>query len=229
MRAYTSLAGHILGSNPAINGYYEMHISYDGSSAYERQIRDFKAIESIKENSCYIFDKLLHNNYKPPEATLDHIPLKILVSLREPISTISSIVDLFTQKQSDESYANPKQATEYYIERLECLANFCRTTGHDYYYFDAVLFKTEPTALLSVLSKWLELATPLSAKYQIFSQTGVARKGDTSKAIKSGSIDRTTITHKIPPIPEPLLQRAQTVYLNCRREIIENAVDSVVS
>jgi len=25
MRAFTSLAGHILGSNPQINGYYEMH------------------------------------------------------------------------------------------------------------------------------------------------------------------------------------------------------------
>ncbi len=228
MRAYTSLAGHILGSNPAINGYYEMHISYDDASAYERQIRDFKAIESIKENSCYIFDKLLHNNYKPPETTLDNTPLKILVSLREPISTISSIVDLFTQKQSEELYANPKQATEYYIERLEGLANFCRTTVHDYYYFDAMLFKTEPSILLSVLSKWLQLATPLSEKYQCFSQTGVARKGDTSNAIKSGTIDRTTITHNIPPVPGKLLQRAQTVYLNCRREIIENSADSVV-
>ena len=29
MRAFTSLAGHILGSHPQINGYFEMHISYD--------------------------------------------------------------------------------------------------------------------------------------------------------------------------------------------------------
>jgi hypothetical protein len=31
MRAFTSLAGHILGSHPQINGYYEMHISYEES------------------------------------------------------------------------------------------------------------------------------------------------------------------------------------------------------
>ena len=30
MRAYTSLAGHILGSHPQINGYYEMHLGYEG-------------------------------------------------------------------------------------------------------------------------------------------------------------------------------------------------------
>jgi len=33
MRAFTSLAGHILGSHPRINGYYEMHISYEDASA----------------------------------------------------------------------------------------------------------------------------------------------------------------------------------------------------
>ena len=32
MRALTSLAGHILDLHPQINGYYEMHISYENAS-----------------------------------------------------------------------------------------------------------------------------------------------------------------------------------------------------
>jgi hypothetical protein len=42
MRAYTSLAGHILGSHPQINGYYEMHISYEDASALDRQLEMFR-------------------------------------------------------------------------------------------------------------------------------------------------------------------------------------------
>ena len=39
MRAYTSLAGHILGSHPQINGYYEMHSGMRVVSALERVAR----------------------------------------------------------------------------------------------------------------------------------------------------------------------------------------------
>lgn len=35
MRAYTSLAGHNLGSHPSINGYYKMHISHEEASALD--------------------------------------------------------------------------------------------------------------------------------------------------------------------------------------------------
>jgi len=37
MRANTSLFGHILGSSPEINGYYEMHISYYSWKSLIRQ------------------------------------------------------------------------------------------------------------------------------------------------------------------------------------------------
>ncbi|HEX7971345.1 MAG TPA: hypothetical protein VF501_03895 [Thiobacillus sp.] len=63
MRAYTSLAGHILGSHPQINGYYEMHLSYEDAAALDRQLETYKQGEVLKENSRYLFDKLLHNDY----------------------------------------------------------------------------------------------------------------------------------------------------------------------
>jgi hypothetical protein len=48
MRAFTSLAGHILGSHPQINGYYEMHISYEDASALERQLEVFRQGDVLK-------------------------------------------------------------------------------------------------------------------------------------------------------------------------------------
>jgi len=41
MRAFTSLAGHILGSHPQINGYYEMHLSYQHAAALDKQLEFF--------------------------------------------------------------------------------------------------------------------------------------------------------------------------------------------
>ena len=51
MRAYTSLAGHILGSHPEINGYYEMHISYENPVALDRQLESYLADDARKYNS----------------------------------------------------------------------------------------------------------------------------------------------------------------------------------
>ena len=101
---------------------------------------------------------------------------------------ITSIVDLFSRKEKISSYASPDEATRYYIERLEWLAGFCRDSAKKYYYFDSQLFQSAPQRLLSALSTWLELDIPLSDRYLPFSQTGKARKGDSSKYIHSGKI-----------------------------------------
>jgi hypothetical protein len=48
MRAFTSLAGHILGSHPQVNGYYEMHISYEDAFALDRQLGGFRQGDVLK-------------------------------------------------------------------------------------------------------------------------------------------------------------------------------------
>ncbi|HEX5635661.1 MAG TPA: hypothetical protein VFY78_01120, partial [Gammaproteobacteria bacterium] len=63
MRAFTSLAGHILGSHPQINGYYEMHISYDNVQSLRKQLELYRENDNLKLGSRYLFDKLLHNDY----------------------------------------------------------------------------------------------------------------------------------------------------------------------
>jgi hypothetical protein len=227
MRAFTSLAGHILGSHPQINGYYEMHISYAADSL-NKQIQIFRESDVLKKNSRYIFDKLLHNDYLLMPEMLGITDIKILVSMMEPEQTIKSIVNLFSKKATVELYADPIQATKYYIDRIKTLAEFAGTARHPYYYYDAELFQAAPEKLLPKLTDWLELDSPLSEQYQIFSHTGKAGKGDSSNLIHSGKINRTKVDYSHIRISPELLAAAQRVYQECRQQIIDNATDSVV-
>ena len=61
MRAYSSTLGHIIGSHPRINGYYEMHQSYLSDADLAQQIADYSQHDNLKPDSHYQFDKLLHN------------------------------------------------------------------------------------------------------------------------------------------------------------------------
>jgi len=228
MRAYTSLAGHILGSHPQINGYYEMHLSYEEASALDRQLELYRQGEVIKPNSRYLFDKLLHNDYVLMPERLGMAGIKILVALAEPEHTIRSIVHLFAQKADPDLYASPVEAAKYYIERVQVLAEFCRTTDWPYYYFDAELWQRAPERLLPRLTEWLELDSPLSAQYEVFSQTGKARRGDTSDRVRSGHIDRARTDYAHIAIPDDALRAAQEAYRECRRAIVERAADALM-
>lgn len=229
MRAFTSLAGHILGSHPQINGYYEMHISYEDASALDRQLEVFRQGDVLKANSRYLFDKLLHNDYMLEPERLGHAELKILVSLAEPERTIRSIVHLFRQKPDPDLYASPVEAANYYVARLKALADFCCTAERGYCYFDAELLQAAPERLLPRLSDWLALDSPLSERYQTFSQTGKAGRGDSSVRIYGGRIDRTRVDYSHIEIPEEALSAAQAAYRECREQIVSRAADSVLN
>jgi hypothetical protein len=227
MRAFTSLAGHILGSHPQINGYYEMHISYEDASALDRQLEVFRQGDVLKANSRYLFDKLLHNDYVLKPERLGPAELKILVSLAEPERTIRSIVHLFRQKSDPDLYASPVEAANYYVARVRALADFCRAADRVYTYFDAELLQSAPEKLLPRLSDWLALDSPLSERYQTFSQTGKAGRGDSSARIHGGRIDRTRVDYSHIVVPEEALRAAQAAYRECRAQMITGAADSV--
>ena len=227
MRAYTSLAGHILGSHPQINGYYEMHISYEDAAALDRQLEVFRQGDVLKANSRYLFDKLLHNDYVLKPERLGPAELKILVSLAEPERTIRSIVHLFRQKPDPDLYASPIEASHYYVARVKALADFCRMAERGYTYFDAELLQAAPERLLPRLTDWLELDSPLSERYQTFSHTGKPGRGDSSARIHGGRIDRTRVDYSHIEIPEEALRTAREAYRECREQMISGAADSV--
>lgn len=228
MRAFTSLAGHILGSHPQINGYYEMHVSYDDVQSLQKQMEMYREHDELKPGSRYLFDKLLHNDYALRLERLNIPDAKILIALREPEHTIKSVVNLFARKEVDDLYASPVEATKYYIERLQWLADFCRHENGRYFYFDAEMLKDKPDILLPGLSQWLGLESPLSEHYAVFSQTGKGRKGDSSENIRSGKINKMMHDYSAISIPDEQLKMAGQVYLDCHEIIIGGASESVL-
>ncbi|OZA24786.1 MAG: hypothetical protein B7X93_11265 [Hydrogenophilales bacterium 17-61-9] len=227
MRAFTSLAGHILGSHPQINGYYEMHLSYENASALGRQLDMYRASDALKPDSRYLFDKLLHNDFVLQPARLGLADSKILIALAEPERTIQSMVHLFAQKPDPDLYASPVEAARYYVERVQALAGFSQAAPQRYFYFDAGLWQRAPAQLLSRLADWLELDSPLSERYETFSHTGKAGKGDSSPRIHGGRIDTGRVDYSHINIPGDALRAAQAAYRICRTRLIADATDSI--
>jgi hypothetical protein len=228
MRAYTSLLGHILGSHPQINGYYEMHLSYETANDLDRQIRQYTQHETLKPNRHFLFDKLLHNDY---DLNLQQLNLQneiILLALRQPEQTIKSIINLFAKKNTDDLYSYPAEATKYYIERLQKLTAFAQQYPQHYYYFDAELVRSDTRRILTAFEEWLRLDSPLSAQYQQFTKTGIAGAGDTSAAITGGKVIREASQYDT-PLDTDLLQQATQAYQHCRQQLIGNALAAITA
>jgi len=222
MRAYTSLLGHILGSHPRINGYYEMHLSYTSPTDLGQQVQQYTAHETLKPDSRYLFDKLLHNGYALKLEQLGLHGEVALLALRQPEPTLKSILHLFAKKGNDDPYSYPAEATKYYLERLQALAAFSRQYPQRYYYFDAELIRSDTPRILAAFQEWLKLDSPLSAQYQQFAKTGVAGAGDSSPAIKSGKIISESKQYGI-SLDADLLQQAERAYQTCREQLLNNA------
>jgi len=73
----------------------------------------------------------------------------------------------------------------------------------------------------------LQLDSPLSERYQRFSQTGKAGMGDSSELICSGKIEKIQTDYSHIHLPGDALNRALAVYRDCRSLIIANAEDSL--
>jgi hypothetical protein len=227
MRAYSSLVGHILGSHPQINGYYEMHMSYTGTTDLDQQLRLYMQTETLKDGSVYLFDKLLHNDYALDMRILAGTDYRILMSIRSPENSLKSIIHLFQAKQTEQPYADPVQATDYYIQRLESLADFSKKNPGLYCYFDAELIKTDSRNLLRTLTRWCELSPPLSDRYQTFTLTGQARAGDSSALISSGKIEAAEEDYSVVGLEAQYISQAEQAYTEYRGVMLRNARESL--
>lgn len=223
MRAYTSLVGHLLGSHPEIDGYYEMHLGYASPADLETQRQRYREHDRLKPGSRYLFDKLLHNDYALVPENLDAAPLVVLTSLRPPGPTLRSIVSLFARKPGCDPYADPAGAAAYYIERLHTLAAFAERHVGRFHYFDAPLVLDDSARLLDTLGAWLQLGSPLAQHYGTFARTGIPGAGDSSPAITSGRIVHEAAGHADVELDSAVLRQAQTAYADCRVQLIAHA------
>ena len=104
MRANTSLMGHLLGSHPEINGYYEMHIGYYSAKSLLRQKALYCEAHSLKSNSTYMFDKVLHNEHEVTDSMLTNSRCHFLLSIRSPEYTVPSIVSLYRKAHPEQIF-----------------------------------------------------------------------------------------------------------------------------
>lgn len=223
MRAYTSLLGHILGSHPEIDGYYEMHRGYRTPEDLALQEAAYQREEGLKPAGRYLFDKLLHNDYP---LLLDRIGQEkaiVLIALREPDQAIPSILHLFRGRSPVDPYGQPEGACHYYVERLAWLAAFATAWPGRYDYYDAECLVECPVPLLASLTRWLALGSPLRQEYRRFSRTGLARAGDTSAAIASGNILPRERRYGDIALAPALLTQAREAYRACRQVLMNQA------
>ena len=228
MRAYTSLFGHIMGSNPAICGYYEMHIGYHSWKSPIRQKLLYFQQEEPKPGFSCMFDKVLHNEHTVSLNVLNSHRVKTIFSLRQPQDVIPSILKLYSDTDPSHDFNSQAFATCYYIQRLAMLETIAESMQREFFYFDAEAIKRRSEECLGSLSDWLQLRTPLCDTYTLQQHTSKERYGDSSAALRAGHIRKETSQHAKLPVDEALMNEAHQAYKNVRSALIQLSARSCV-
>ncbi|MEH0021600.1 MAG: hypothetical protein V6Z89_18235 [Desulfobacter sp.] len=205
MRANTSLFGHILGSNPEINGYYELHIGYYSWKSLFRQKLKLLEHHAVKKGSRFFFDKVLHNGHHVNCSLLKDNPrTRVIISLRPPEQTIPSILKLYRTADPENACATPAGACDYYVSRLAQLETYAASLEGGFIYLDADAMIKRTKETFHLLETELGLLHPLSPTYSVQRMTGKKFAGDNSDSLKSGRIQ-----HREKNYPDLFDTRAQ--------------------
>lgn len=220
MRANTSLLGHILGANPEIEGYFEMHIGYYSWKSRWRQKFLYFAEHRPKPNAHYIFDKLLHNDHAIAPSFLKSS--KIIFSLRPPDLTVPSIVSLYRKIEPGHEYTEPEAAFDYYCRRLTELGRLAKMTP-EYCYLDAQTLRDSGDNVLNTLSSWLSLEHPLSSEYDVQPMTGKGNAGDHSDNLRQGKLVRGSSDYSHISLDPASLEKSRVLYHSTRDKLLSSA------
>ena len=219
MRSRSSVLSHVLGTNPGICGYSELHLHYkDQQSVDKLHELLFEELKCDFTNK-YLLDKILSNNIFSDEV-LNITKPKVVFLLREPESTIKSIINM-GYITGIEWYKDPEKAAAYYCERLDRMEKLSKKAVGGYLFIesDDLVDNTGPS--LERITKWLNLKKPLSKEYDCFNNTGKPSFGDPSERIKSGVLERTEGYPNI-DIPLDVLKKCKRAYEDCKRALVNN-------
>ncbi|NND68828.1 MAG: hypothetical protein HKN19_14660, partial [Halioglobus sp.] len=216
----TSLFGHILGSNPQICGYYEMHIGYHSWKSLVRQKLLYFRDDPVKPGSRFMFDKVLHNDHDTALKVLDMRRCQVIFALREPQVVIPSILKLYAEVDPGHEFNSQGFATNYYIERLEELGRLAAGMQRPYFYLDAESLQQDTDRCLPRLGDWLGLAQPLSAQYELQRNSLRKRLGDSSDRMRAGEIIREKSDYGSFAADPEGLARATATYQRVRTALI---------
>jgi hypothetical protein len=222
MRSYTSLLCHILNSNPDVTGYVELHRPY-------RNRRDLFDLEICVSRTAgrpegrYALDKVLHNNAPIAPALLGRDDVFTVYMIREPEQTIRSTVAMVRRKggpQQDWKH-DPAKVARYYVRRLQVLTEMAEVDPARSVFFDAERLVDDTVTILDGLSRFLQLATPLTDRYETFSLTGEPGFGDPGRFIGAGQVVRERSEYDSIEIPAKPLSRALDAYAAARASLVQ--------
>ncbi len=229
MRANTSLFGHLLGSHPQIEGYYEMHMGYySWKSLWRQKLRHF-ATHDAKPRALYMFDKVLHDGHAVALPLLQRPDSHTIMMLRTPAQSIKSLVVLYRGTSPQLPEAQPEGAARYYIDRLNTLGRMASQLPQRYFYLDAECLVRDTAPTLQALSDWLRLPTPIPTEYTTFNNTGRGGAGDTSDRLKSGKVSAQSNDYGEIEVPEALMAEADATYRQQRAQLIQLSQRHVVA
>lgn len=213
MRSRSSLLSHILGSNPGICGYSELHQDYNA------QLNLFALRAALnQEQQCslenkYLLDKLLFSR-QVSDAVLEMAKPKVILLLRRPNDSIRSLIKM-GRSTSIEWHGDPEAVSSYYRASMVWLQGFAERLGGDFFFIESDSLIENTQCVLEQLTKWLSLEEALKENYVIFKNTGKAWHGDPSSNIRTGYV-KTTSKHTDIELPESLLDQAELSYLICK-------------
>ena len=200
MRSYSSLLGHILGSNPHIDGYYEMHRHYFSTKSLYASKMQYLMKHRPANESCFFFDKLLHNHLIISSDFAKLAGLKLIIMVREPQSAVNSIIKMAMERSFSSELERGEMAERYYLERLSALIEYSHRFKGEYFYIDSEELVDNTNETLDRLSGFLNLSKNLQPKFQKFHHTSQSKFGDTSGNLDAGqviNVKQSTTLHEI--------------------------------
>jgi hypothetical protein len=190
MRSYSTLLAHILGSHTEIDGYTELHQHYESPLDLRGMTRRIEEHTGTRRRGRYALDKLLHGRGIVDPGILRRDDVKVVFLLRNARDTLPSILRASVDGDKVASAGTPEVAANYYVARLGQLDRYSGLLGARAAFVEAERLIADTDAVLAELTRYLELATPLSPAYSQFKHTGKRGLGDPGKNILTGRVLR---------------------------------------
>ena len=223
MRGRTSLLSHILGSHPEIAGHSEMHQGYSNSLDLLKLRCKVSIDNSHTLGGRYVLDKVL-NGYTLGRRIMTAPATKVIFLLREPESSLKSIIAMGRRYPGVEWHRDPRRALAYYVTRLAQLEDIAKARAEagasPAFFCDSEHLLSRTALVLQELTQWLGLETELSPHYTVFETTGRLGWGDPSDAIRSARIQRAAACYGGIELDTDILEEATTRFHRCRNTLL---------
>ncbi|MGD0494047.1 MAG: hypothetical protein ABSC32_21185 [Steroidobacteraceae bacterium] len=223
MRCRTSLLAHILGSHPQISGHSEMHQGYSNFLDLLKLRCKVSMDNSHTLKGRYVLDKVL-DGYALSRRILAAPSTKPIFLLREPESSLKSIVAMGRSYAGVGWHGDPREALAYYVARLAQLEDIAKARADagasPAFFCDSEDLLGRTDLVLRELARWLGLEIELSPNYSVFDTTGRLGWGDPSDAIKSARVINSASCHGGIELDPGILEEATPRYHRCRNTLL---------